>query len=133
MVVVVVTVTVVVEVLFPTFRFSSISYRLQQRPKKKTKPNQTNKKDPNPKQSLLAFTTLCLQQLVWPLERIARALRTLIPESAVPQVSRTVQIWASQLNPLVGQGALLRVPYPLGPYSSREDLITKSTASSKYE
>jgi hypothetical protein len=42
-------------------------------------------------------------------------------------VSKTVQIFASQINPLDYRS---RVASPMGPYASKEDLVTKISASS---
>ena len=79
------------------------------------------------KESLARFATTCLQTAEWPLKRVAEAMSKLIPAAAVPIVSKTVQIFASQINPL---DCRARVASPMGPYSSKEDLITKISASS---
>ena len=79
------------------------------------------------KESLARFATTCLRTAEWPLSRVAASVRKLIPAEAVPVVSKTVQIFASQINPLDYRA---RVSSPMGPYSSKEDLIDKISASS---
>ena len=79
------------------------------------------------KESLARFATTCLRTAEWPLNRVAASMRKLIPAAAVPAVSRTVQIFASQINPLDYRA---RVSSPMGPYSSKEDLVAKISASS---
>lgn len=76
---------------------------------------------------LARFATTCLRTADWPLNRVADAMRKLIPAAAVPVVSKTVQIFASQINPLDYRA---RVSSRMGPYSSKEDLVTKISASS---
>lgn len=85
------------------------------------------KGEPTAKESLARFATTCLRTAEWPLNRVAASMRKLIPAAAVPTVSKTVQIFASQINPLDYRA---RVSSPMGPFSSKEDLITKIGASS---
>jgi len=79
------------------------------------------------KASLARFATDCLETAEWPLNRVGDSMRKLIPADKVRQISDTVQIWASQINPLNYKA---RVASPMGPYSSKDDLITKIQASS---
>ena len=73
-----------------------------------------------------AFVANCVMTAEWPLERVKNALRRLLPTD-VSAVSATFQVVASQINPLSFK---LKVAWPLGPYSSKEDLIDKVAASS---
>ena len=73
-----------------------------------------------------AFVANCVMTAEWPLERVKNTLRRLLPTD-VAAVSSTVQVVASQINPL---SLKLKVAWPLGPYSSKEDLIDKVAASS---
>lgn len=83
--------------------------------------------EPRAKESLARFASNCLKTAEWPLKRVADSMRKLIPAEAVPTVSETVQIFASQVNPLDYRS---RVASPMGPYSSKEDLVSKISASS---
>lgn len=83
--------------------------------------------EPRAKESLARFAATCLRTAEWPLNRVAASMRKLIPAAAVPVISETVQIFASQINPLDYRA---RVSSPMGPYSSKEDLIAKIGASS---
>lgn len=76
---------------------------------------------------LARFAARCLRTAEWPLRRVADSMRRLIPAEKVADVSRTVQIFASQVNPLDYRS---RVASPMGPYSSKEDLVQKISASS---
>ena len=76
---------------------------------------------------LARFAARCLRTAEWPLRRVANSMRRLIPAEKVADVSRTVQIFASQVNPLDYRS---RVASPMGPYSSKEDLVQKISASS---
>jgi hypothetical protein len=62
----------------------------------------------------------------WPLEKVAKALRGLVPAD-IAAISASVQVVASQVNPISYKRKVAR---PLGPFSSREDLIEKVGASS---
>ena len=75
---------------------------------------------------LKAFVANCVMTAQLPLEKLAKALRELLPAD-VAAVSATVQVIASQINPI---NYKQRVAWPLGPFSSREDLIAKVGASS---
>ena len=75
---------------------------------------------------LKAFVANCAMTKEWPLVRVANALRRMLPVD-VSAVSATVQVIASQVNPISYRH---KVASSLGPFSSREDLIAKVSASS---
>ena len=75
---------------------------------------------------LEAFVANCVMTAQWPLEKVAKALRGLLPAD-VAAISATVQVVASQINPISYKK---KVAWPLGPFSSKEDLIDKIGASS---
>ena len=73
-----------------------------------------------------AFVANCGVTVDWPLDRVKKALQALLPTD-VSAISSTVQVIASQVNPLSFK---LKAAWPLGPFSSKEDLIDKVGASS---
>jgi len=71
---------------------------------------------------LKACVANCVMTAEWPLEKVAKALRGLLPAD-VAAMSATVQVVASQVNPIRYKR---KVAWPLGPFSSKRGLDRES-------